>query len=266
MIIKKVLAYIILLSAIVLMYSLSMPTYTNETYKQALDDRGMKAMRDNEFSNFQSYYYKKLEDLKTNKPQVMDISFGLLIASVTLYCFTLSSKIKKYHSFKMVKTFTSGRLTLISNIVWLLLIPGVYWHYFFRSGRGDYPWFVDDISIPLGSKLPLILIGWVLLNIFILVFSNKSRFPAHLFAAQPKGYKNGLLWDFFWGTLILINTVFLGWLINDGDHVSIVVDLYLTYLLLSLRAGRIHAIKVEMAKNIEPATHNQEDTDAQPAT
>jgi hypothetical protein len=262
MLIKKVLAYIILLSGIVLMYSVSMPTYTNEAYKQALDDRGMKAMRDNEFQGFQDYYYKKLEDLKTNRPQVMDISFGLLIASVTVYCFMLNSKIRKYHNLKAVKTLKSSSLLLLSNFMWLMLIPGVYWHYLFRSGRGDYPWFVDDISIPLGSKIPLILAGWLLMNVFVIYFSGQGRFPAHLFTEQPRDYTHRRVWDIFWGTLIVINTLFLGWLIKDGDHVSIIVDLYLTYLLLSLRAGKIHAVKIELAKQAE----TQQPTDDATAT
>jgi hypothetical protein len=264
MLIKKVLAYIILLSGIVLVYSVGMPTYTNEAYKQALDDRGMKAMTSNEFRDFQSYYYKKLDDLKTNKPQVMDISFGLLIASVTLYCFTLSTKIRKYHNFKAVKTLKSGGLLLLSNFMWLMLIPGVYWHYLFRSGRGDYPWFVDDISIPLGSKIPLILVGWLLMNVFVIYFSGEGRFPAHLFTGQPRNYRYRKAWDAFWGTLIGINTIFLGWLIKDGDHISIVVDLYLTYLLLSLRAGKIHAVKIELAKQGELNTENQHTTNDSP--
>jgi hypothetical protein len=259
MLIKKILAYIIVISAVVLMYSLSMPTYTNEVYKQALDDRGMKAMTSNEFQDFQGYYYKKLEDLKTNKPQIMDISFGLLIASVTLYCFTLSTKIRKYHNFRAVKTLKSGKLLLLSNFMWLMLIPGVYWHYLFRSGRGDYPWFVDDISIPLGSKLPPLLVGWVLMNIFVVFFSRQGRFPAHLFQEQPRGYEKGLAWDVFWGTLIGINTIFLGWLIKDGDHVSIIVDLYLSYLLLSLRAGKINALR-NAAKQDETGNANVQPT------
>lgn len=251
MFIKKFLAWIIVISLGVLLYSISMPTYTNEIYKQALDDRGMKAMTSHDFPNFKVYYYKKLEDLRTDKPQIMDISFGMLIASLTLYCFTLNNKVKRYHNFKAVKTLKKGSLILLSNFMWLLLIPGAYWHYLFRSGRGDYPWFVDDVSIPLESKLPLILIGWVLLNIFIIVFSHKSKFPAHLFNKQPRFYQQGRLWDLFWWVLIFLNTLFLGLLIWRGDHISIIVDLYLTYLLLSLRAGKIHAKRVEMAQQPE---------------
>ncbi|MBW4888205.1 hypothetical protein KXQ82_00695 [Mucilaginibacter sp. HMF5004] len=262
MLVKKVLVYLIVISAAVLVYSLGMPTYTNDTYKQALDDRGMKAMTNHTFKDFEPYYYKKLDDLRTNRPQLMDISFGLLIASVTIYCFTLSTKIRKYHNFKAVKTFDKGSLIFVSNIVWLLLIPGVYWHYLFRSGRGDYPWFVDDISIPLGSKIPLIAIGWVLLNVFVIFFASKGKFKAHLFSVQPPGYSKGLLWDVFWGTLIFINTLILVFFIADGDHISIVVDLYLTYLLLSLRAGIIHAIKVRFVKEAELAAENQSDKNA----
>jgi hypothetical protein len=264
-ILKTLLAYIIAISAIVLMYSLSMPTYTNDTYKQALDDRGMKAMANNQFEQFKDYYYHRLDEIRTSKPQIMDISFGILVASVTLYCFMLSTRIRKYHSFKYVTTFKKGDLLLVSNLMWLLLIPGVYWHYLFRSGRGDYPWFADDISIPLGSKLPYLFVGWVLLNIFILVFSYKSKFPAHLFGKRPPVFKQGIFWNAFFGTLIVLNTIFLGWLINDGDQVSIIVNLYLTHLLLSLRAGKIHAYKLTLKQN-ELNTDEQTEIDAQPAT
>ncbi|HEV8504436.1 MAG TPA: hypothetical protein VGQ53_03515, partial [Chitinophagaceae bacterium] len=126
-----------------------------------------------------------------------------------------------------------------SNLIWLLLIPGTYWYYTFRGGRGDYPPFADSIGIPLAAEIPIYLLLMIPLNIFLLLTTYKAKLPTELFIFSDKKDTSVVLIEVFFGFWLFLNFLFMLNFIYDGDHFSVFVNLFFTYILLTLRAGRI---------------------------
>lgn len=186
-----------------------------------------------------SDYYEKEAALSTNKVKLMDIGSGLAIASTTILLFLNFRKIKTFRDFENVMTFSKSYTFTSANIAWLALIPGTVWYYVFRAGRADYPPFTDSIGEPIMSQIPFLLVLLVPLNMFILLTSINANLPTELFV-KPSKYSSGtIFWEVFFGFWLLINMIFLVSFVRDGDHISIPVNLYFTFILLSLRAGQI---------------------------
>ena len=87
----------------------------------------------------------------------MDLGSGITIASATFILFLISKNIRILRDFKKIKTLSKAQTFIWANLVWLLLLPGTYWYYMFRGGRGDYPAFADSIAIPLMTQIPFYL-------------------------------------------------------------------------------------------------------------
>jgi hypothetical protein len=186
-----------------------------------------------------SDYYKKEAELRTNKVTFMDLGSGLAIASVTILLFLIFTNVKTFQDFKKIKTLTKSATFISANLVWLILLPGTYWYYMFRGGRGDYPPFADSIGIPLMTQIPFYFFLLIPLNIFILLTTIKTNLPTRLFV-KPNSYsRTTILWDIFFGFWLLINLLCLVGFVTDGDHFSIPVNLFFTFILLTLRAGQI---------------------------
>jgi hypothetical protein len=92
--------------------------------------------------------------------------------------------------------------------------------------------------------------------LFLLIATVKSNLPARIFIKADE-YKGGaIFWEVFFGFWLLVNLIFLIDFVIDGDHVTIVVNLFFTYILLNLRAGKISMWKNEQStaiNNIEVA-------------
>lgn len=186
-----------------------------------------------------SEYYKKEAELRTNKLTFMDLGSGLAIASASILLFLIFTRVTSFEDFKNNNTFTKTATFISANLVWLILIPGTYWYYIFRGGRGDYPPFADSIGIPLMTQIPFYLFLLIPLNIFILLTTLKTNLPTRLFFMSEKYKKATILWEIFFGLWLLINLLCLFGFVVDEDHFSIPVNLFFTFIILTLRAGQI---------------------------
>ncbi len=193
----------------------------------------------NSYNIDKSDYYTKEAELRTNKVTFMDLGSGVAIASATILLFLIFTKVKKFKDFKYNKTLTKTATFISANLVWLLLLPGTYWYYMFRGGRGDYPPFADSIAIPIMLQIPVYLYLLIPLNIFILFTTIKTNLPTKLFIKPDNYNKSTIFWEIFFGFWLLLNILFLGTFVADGDHFSILVNLFFTFILLTLRAGQI---------------------------
>ncbi|TDS13902.1 hypothetical protein B0I21_104228 [Sphingobacterium paludis] len=212
-------------------YSLTLPYYKGQ---RSADDLVGKY-----YDIEKSDYNKKEAERRTSKVILMDLGSGLAIASATILLFLIFTKVKTFNDFKNNRTPTKTAIFISANIVWLLLLPGTYWYYVFRGVRGDYPPFGNSIGIPLMTQIPFYLLLLVPLNIFILLTTIKTNLPTKLFITPDQYSRTKIFWEIFFWFWLLINLLFLVGFVADGDHFSIPVSLFFTYILLALRAGQM---------------------------
>ena len=127
----------------------------------------------------------------------MDLGTEIIIVSVTIFLFLLSTKIKSFSGFKNLKSLNKVTVFISANIAWLLLLPGTYWYYIFRSAQGDYPPFSDSIGIPIMTQISLFLFLFVPLNIFLLLTTIKTNLPTKLFVKANKYNRQAILREIF---------------------------------------------------------------------
>lgn len=223
-------------------YSFTLPYYKDQ---KLADD-----LISNSYEMEKSDYYKKEAGLRTNKVTFMDVGAGLAIASSTVLFFLLLTNVKTFQDFPNNRTLTKATTFISANLVWLILLPGTYWYYIFRSGRGDYTPFADSIGILLMTQIPFYLFLLIPLNIFILLTTIKTKLPTRLFIKPDKYKRATILWELFFGFWLLLNSLFLVDFVADGDHFSIPVNLFFTFILLTLRAGQIS--KYENIEEVNP--------------
>jgi hypothetical protein len=212
-------------------YSLTIPYY--------FDQEKADELLLNSGSMDKKEYYKKESELRTNKIKLMDAGAGIALAGAAMFLFLLFTRTLTFSGMKEIETLDKTSIFISANIVWLLMLPGTYWYYGFRGSRGDYPPFADSIAIPLMTQIPFYLYLMIPLNIFLIVTSIKSNLPAKLFITPDKYERNHILWEIFFGFWIILNQILLISFIVDGDHFSIFVNLFFSYVLLTLRAGQL---------------------------
>ena len=188
-------------------------------------------------------YYKIESELRTNKTTFMDLGAGIAIASASIFLFLLLTNSRKFSDFKRLKTLNKAMVFISANLVWLLLIPGTFWYYTFRGGRGDYSPFADSVGIPVMTQIPYILYMLIPLNIFLLLTTIKTNLPTLLFVKADNYSKPVILWEIFFGLWLLINFLCLVEFVIDGNHFAIPINLFFTLILLTLRAGQISKFK-----------------------
>lgn len=222
---------VLLIGLVLFSYSLTLPYYKDQKLADELNG--------NTHTIEKSDYYKKEAELRTDKVAFMDLGSGLSIASATILLYLLLNNVKTYNDLKNRMTLTKTATFLWANLVWLVLLPGTYWYYMFRSARGDYPPFADSVGIPIMTQIPFLLFLLIPLNLFLLLTTVKTNLPARIFIKPAKYNIETILWELFFGFWLLINLFcFLGFVV-DGDHFSIPVNLFFTFILLTLRAGQI---------------------------
>ena len=212
-------------------YSLTLPYYTNQRAADNLLNGSMELSH--------ADYYRQDAALRTNKVACMDLGAGLAIAAATMLSFLLMARVRTFSDCKEVKSLSKTRVFIASNLVWLLLLPGTYWYYLFRGGRGDYPPFADSIMIPIVTQIPVYLFAFIPLNLFLFLTTLKTNLPATIFIKAAQYDKAAILWEVFFGFWLLINLLCFVSFMVDGDHFSVPVNLFFTYVLLTLRAGQI---------------------------
>ncbi len=216
-------------------YSLTLPYYT--------DQKSADNLINTAYDLDKQEYYEREAKLRTSKTEFMDLGAGIAIASGTILVFLLLTKTKTFSDFKNLKTLNTLTAFVSANLVWLLLIPGTFWYYTFRGGRGDYPPFADSIGIPIFSQIPVFLFLLIPLNIFILLTTLNTNLPTKIFVKSDTFSRPTILWELFFGFWLLVNLLMFIVFVADGDHISILVNLFFTFLLLTLRAGQISKFK-----------------------
>jgi len=230
-------------------YSLNLPYYTNAAAKEKLESETndkMLSSNGSQYKTIKAKYYADVDKLQTNKNLYFDLGSGISVASFIIFIFLLGFKIKHYNDFLGVKSVNKTLIYLIAIPVWLLMIPGTIWYYTLRAERGDYPAFADSIAIPIMYGAFSICVGLLLLILFLILTTRKSIFPTLVFI-KPINYKKTILIkEVLWGVLLFLNLCcFIGFVI-DGDHILIIVNLFFTYLILTLRAGQINRYNQNM--------------------
>ena len=182
----------------------------------------------------------------------MDLGGGLAVASATLLAFLIGTKTKTFSDFGKLKTIKESTVFSWANGMWLLLLPGTIWYYTFRLGRGDYAPFSDTIAIPITAQFVSCLVLLVPLNLFLLLTIRRANLPAKLLVRASSYTWKPVFWELLFGVLLLLNLLLFGSFVLDGDHVSVLVNLFFTYLLLSLRAGQISRFRKNEKKLLQP--------------
>lgn len=235
------LALLVFLSGVGLYYrSTQLPRYTDASARAQLD---ASAASSNMSDAFKESYWTQLDALSTNKIFFEDLGTGLAIVAVILFAFLAWYRVKTFADFKKIQSPRKLFLFILSNLAWLSVAPGSIWYYEFRFQRGDYPWFSDTIIIPQMAVLPFVAIGLIVMNIFIWLYSTHSKLPAPVFVKINFRDKTEVTAEIFWLILLVLNCYFFYWFVVDGDHFSIPVNMFFTYLLLVLRAGRLKFLR-----------------------
>ena len=238
---KKILIFTLLIGFGMFTYSLFIPYFTDLNAKAKLENRNDEMDFSGEnYRKYKENYYTEIEKIKTNKILLMDVGAGIVIASITILFFLYKQNIETIKDFNKLKSMNKNSIYIYANLIWLILIPGTIWYYTFRGMREDYPWFADSIGIPLMQSIPVFVLALLPLNLFIFLTTLKSKFPAKLIENRTEYNWKGILNEIFWGFWILLNLLILISFIKDGDHISIPVNLFFTYILLNLRSGQIN--------------------------
>lgn len=229
---RSVIVFILLIGLGIFCYSLTMDYYTDEQAAEKLISDSYEMER--------ADYYKQEAELRTNKTTLMDLGAGISIASIVILGFLIFKRVRTFSDLLQIKSINKISIFVLSNLLWLVMIPGTYWYYSFRGARGDYPPFADSVGIPISTNVPIILILLIPLNLFIGLTMIKSTIPTRLFIKADTYNKKAIFWEIFFGFFLLINLFFFVIFVIDGDHFSIPVNLFFTYVLLTLRAGQIN--------------------------
>ncbi len=218
-------------------YSTRLNCYKDDKAKEALDREASDHLLDKQWKQ---RYFSEVDNLKTNKLFFEDIGSGLAIASMTVLLFLFRKRINSFRDFKSVQSLSRKQIFIFSNLVWLLIFPSIWWYYSYRGDRGDFPWFSDTVIIPIIDLSIFCLIAFIPLNLFIWLTSIKSNLPTKLFVKSDYRTGGNISKNVFWYFCLLLNILALLMLIEDGDHLAIPVNLFFTFVLLSLRAGQLN--------------------------
>lgn len=184
--------------------------------------------------------YNKIDtELRTSKNTFMDLGSGVIIFSSTVLIFLFYRKIKTHSDLKSLKSLSKKEIFIWANLFWLILIPGTYFYYLLRLSRGDYAPFSDSIGIPISFQTDAVLYLIIPLNIFLFIAIYKSHFPNNIFLRFNFKTFNCSFWEIIFCLLLILNQLILLLLIIDGDHFMIITNLVFTFILLSLRTGKI---------------------------
>lgn len=218
--------------------SLTIPRY--------VDLKAANELHENGYGMDRTVYFEKEEALSTNKLFLMDLGSGMIIVSLILHIYLTNYNINKLSDFKKLPIISNKSIFLWANLIWLLMVPGTIWYYLFRDSRGDYPPFADNVGIPLFMQTFTVLFSIIPLNLFLSLVIGKSKSADQLFPKPNIKKWPRVGWEVFFGFFMLLNMLFLSAFTISGDHVSIPVNLFFTFILLNLRARKIHQPKHQL--------------------
>jgi len=227
-------------------YSFTLLYYTDPLIKSQIDIkyRYVNSLPVNVSDDvWKQEFYKLKEKLETNKRLFMDLGSGLAISSLTILMFFYFNNVSRPNDLNKIIFIKKTNLFILSNIAWILIIPGTFWYYSYRLGRNDYPYWADSIGVPMYQDIFIGLILFVPLNLFLWLTSKNLQFPIHVALKPIFHTTSSIFWEILFLSILIINLYFNFYYIVDGDHVFIVVNLFFTYILIVLRSGQINRQK-----------------------
>lgn len=230
---RWVFLYLLIIGVAMASYSSFLPRYVDAEKKERLelDCFDGKITKD--------VYYAEVEELTTPKNKLMDLGSGLAVFSAMMLAFLFVSRTTTWSGFLELSTKRKPFYYITSNLALLLLIPGSFWYYSYRGARGDYPMFADSIGIPIFSEVLVVFLLLIPMNLFLYLVLSQSKMPAQLLFWPKRHDTRGVVWEVVFGLCLLLDIIFLTTSIIDGDHVSVIVDTFFIYMILSLRAGKM---------------------------
>jgi hypothetical protein len=240
-------ALVLALGAGMFAYSLTLPYYT--------DEEAWGKLFGQSYEISQSEYYKQEAELRTNKRYFMDAGSGLAVAATAMLLFLALSRVKSCSDLRRLKTPGRTLLFVWSNFAWLLLIPAIAHYFEFRGKRCDYPPSADSIGIPIFYLSALVVVFILPLNLLIWLTTIKSDLPTKLLSKVNRYSITSILWEIFWGCLLLVSIAGFAYFVIDGFHGAIPVSMYFIYLVLCLRAGKVSYLNRRCVEQFKPK-HN----------
>lgn len=184
-------------------------------------------------------YYEKEKEWRTYKLLTMDIGSGLILTSITLLVFFAYFRIQTFSDLKKLKTLDKSKLFILSNIAYIMELPGDYWYYYFRLERWDYPVFADSLGIPLRDELLIFGVCFTIFEIFLLLMLYRTHLPTKLFYFPEQYTLWKILWEIFFTLFLLLSFVDVFLSIISGDHFYVPIHLFFFYMILSLRVWKL---------------------------
>ncbi len=194
-------------------------------------------------ADYRKAYYAAEEAWRTSRNTWLDIGSGVAISSLTVLLYLRANRLRTLAQLRRQRTISKTQFALWLNLGWGLLYVSLYWYYYYRGGRDDYPPFADSIGIPLMYGGMALLVGWLLSNAVLLPALWPASLPAFLFEKPPRDTWQTRLTTAVLGFFILITSLYAVLTIVDGDHLTIPVALLFLYLWLVLRAGYMRAFR-----------------------
>ncbi len=227
---------IFLLGTILWGYSLQMEYYTDPLKMEEISSQ-VDLSPKSTFTQFD--YWKARKTLETNKRKYMDFGSGIMIASGLLFFILLFKRLKTVRDLYRIRSLNPKWLISLTYFFWLSGIVWIFYDLYFRQTRGDFPWFADTIVIPFVEISILIILGCVPLLILFAISLPNSRYCVPIFVQMRHCSFSNILWELFFDGLLLVTLCFTAIMIYYGVHGFIIVFMFMDYLLLSLRAGKL---------------------------
>ncbi|MFB6454015.1 hypothetical protein ACE38W_01995 [Chitinophaga sp. Hz27] len=229
-------AFILLAGVVLCAIAAPMNYYTDMRKFEAMQSMDVEVLEPHD-------YWLQADAMRTRKAMLEDLGSGLIVFALTLFFFCYKKQIRAFADLKYLQAKQHNKLLLYANLAWLALIPAMICYGVIRSERGDYSPY-EDIGTSADAFIIMIAVVLLLLpiNIFLLTEQHRLRFPAALFYL-PKSYSfRQVFQEIKYAVILLLNLACLVFFIIDGNHLSIPICLYFTYILLQYRAGRLNMI------------------------
>lgn len=248
---QRVFVGLLLLGAAIWLYGCFMPAFIEGKsindlhaliYHTDPDDAGKSPPTGGSKVDYRKAYYAAEEAWRTSRNAWLDVGSGVAISSMTVLLYLRAGRVQTRARFRRLKTVGKTGFLIWLNVGWAILLASLYWYYYYRSFRGDFPPFADSLGIPLYYGQAALLGGWLISNALFLLALWPAQLPALLFSKFKRNTLLAALIDALLGLVVLLTGLYAILTIIDGDHLTIPVMLLFVYLLLVLRAGYVQKI------------------------
>lgn len=177
---------------------------------------------------------------------IFDIGNGLAVFSLTILLYLFIHHVVEWKDIHKIYSRKKWLIIVSTNLLWLLLIPGIFSYYALHAMRGDFPSNADSIMIPISGQVTSVLLMLLPINTLLFLSLRKTEHPTRFVVERVKVSEKRpfslYLWIVLYDILILINCFLIVSFIIEGATVSIIVFLGLLHNLFSLKFGKINSI------------------------